>query len=336
MAAKDAQSAQRVPLVAALARIALPFLVILPGLLAMSLPTPHTTVVTSMEDGAIVRTTNIVQPAAEAGRGLIAAKADPSTEKPLYDASGKPVLNYNLATPNILLHYLPAGLLGLALTALLAVLMAGLAANATAFNTIFTYDIYQPCAYKQCEDRVLLAVGRWATIGGVLLSVIASLVINRLHGGIDGVLATILMAVALLNVPVLAAYLLGIFWRRTTGHGAFCGMIAGFAVAVAHYGLSLPTDAASGLRGGWITPLLHYPNAIAQGVWTAMVAFAASLCVTVVVSLATKARKGAELKRLIYSPALHSRNAAAVWWKRPGLLAAAILLLAVALNIIFA
>jgi SSS family solute:Na+ symporter len=336
MAAKDADSARRVPLAAAVARVLLPFLVILPGLMAVSLPTPHTTIMVQIEDGTIIHTTNIVRPAAEAGRGVVAAKADPATGKPILDGNGRPILDYNLATPNVLLHYLPSGLLGLAFTALLAVLMAGVAANATALNTVFTYDLYPRFRRKETEENELLAVGRWVTVGGLLLSVAAAFAVNKLHGGVDGIMATILLGISFLSAPFVAAYLVGIFWKRATGHGAFCGMIAGLAAAVAHHGLTLSVTSSRGLGGGWIAAWHHYPSLLAQSVWTAIAAFVASLLITVLVSLMTRARKEEELVGLVYSLSGRANRPEAAWWKRPETLAAAILLVTVVLNIIFA
>lgn len=336
MAAKNTNAARRVPLVAAFARVLLPFLLILPGLIAVALPTPHTTSIINIEDGAIVHTTNIVQPAAAVGRGVVAAHADAATGKPVRDANGQPVLDYNLATPNVLLHYLPSGLLGLAVTALFAMLMAGIAANTTALNTVFTYDLYQRFRHEETGEKELLAVGRWVTVAGLLLSVAAALAVNKLHGGVDGILAAILMSFSFLGAPVIAAYLVGIFWKRATGHGAFCGMIAGFVAAVAHHGLTLAGTAQPGLHGGWIAVWHSYPSPLVQSLWTAIAAFVASLLVMALVSLFTGARKEEELAGLVYSLTRRPDGQQAAWWKRPEALAAAILLVTIALNIVFA
>jgi SSS family solute:Na+ symporter len=111
-----------------------PFLVILPGLIAISLPTPA---ITGLNTNVMIR-------GQEAGKGLIPVKIDERTGAPELDKDGTPVLDYNLTIPNMLLHYFPSGLLGLGLTALLASFMSGMAGNVTAFNTVWTYDIYSP------------------------------------------------------------------------------------------------------------------------------------------------------------------------------------------------
>jgi len=332
MAAKNVESARRVPLIAAIAKMFLPFLVILPGLLAIGLPTPHTTIVERTENGAIIRTTTVVRPEAEAGIGLVPAKLNPVTGKPMLTAGGEPLLDYDMATPNLLVHFLPTGLLGLGLTALLASLMSGMAANATAFNTVFTYDLYQSHIHKGGSDRHYLAVGRWATVGGILLS------IGTAYAAIDfnNIMDTLQLVFSFVNAPLFATFLLGMFWKRATGHGAFSGLIAGTAAAMLHHGLTLPIEARPGIHGGWIAVLHSYPSDIAQSLWTAIFAFSANFIVTVAVSYCTKAKPEAELVGLVHSLTPKPVRAHGAWWKRPEALAVAILLVAVALNILFA
>ena len=155
MASKNMASARRVPLIAAVPKMVFPFLVILPGLLAIGLPTPHTTTVVKEVNGVIYHETNIVSPQAEQGRGLVPAKINPITGKPMLTASGQPLLDYDMATPNMLLHFFPTGILGLGLTALLASFMSGMAGNVTAFNTVFTYDLYQSYIHPGGTDKHL-------------------------------------------------------------------------------------------------------------------------------------------------------------------------------------
>ena len=137
----------------------------------------------------------------------------------MLDASGQPLLDYDMATPNMLLHYFPTGILGLGLTALLASFMSGMAGNVTAFNTVFTYDLYQSYIHKGGSDRHYMAVGRWATVGGILLSICDRLCGHQLQQH-HGYAAT---GVHFVNAPLFATFLLGMFWKRATGHGAFAG-----------------------------------------------------------------------------------------------------------------
>ena len=142
----------------------------------------------------------------------------------MLDSHGKPETNYDLAIPNMLLHYFPTGMLGLGLTALLASFMSGMAGNVTAFNTVWTYDIYQAYIKTRRQRRALPVDGplrhllRHRHLGG---------------GGLCGDASsttswTLLQLVfAFVNAPLFATFLLGMFWKRTTGHGAFPGLLSG-------------------------------------------------------------------------------------------------------------
>ncbi len=332
MASKDMESARRVPLIAAIPKMFFPFLVILPGLIAIGLQTPHTTTVQHEINGAIYRETDVVPKQVEEGRGLVPAKVNPVTGKPMLDASGKPLLDYDMATPNMLLHYFPTGILGLGLTALLASFMSGMAGNVTAFNTVFTYDLYQSYIHKGAPDRHYLAVGRWATVGGILLSIgTAFAAIN-----FNNIMDTLQLVFSFVNAPLFATFLLGMFWKRATGHGAFAGLISGTAAAMLHHGLTLPIEAHTGIHGGWITVLHHYPSDMAQNFYGAIFAFGINLVVTIVVSLMTKPHPESELVGLVHSLTPKPSHAHLPWWKRPEALGVGILLVAVALNLFFA
>lgn len=327
MAAKDAASAQRAPLIAAALRIFVPLLLILPGLFALSLPTPHTTIVIHNENGAIYHEITVVPPAVEAGQGMVPAQAD-ANGQPVKGADGKPVLDYAMAMPNMLLQFLPSGLLGLGIAALLACLMSGVAASLAACNTVFACDIYQGFLKKDASDKQILKAGRWAAVGGMLLALGAGCAAIRVNHLLDAVV----LVFAVVNAPLFAALLLGALWKRATGHGAFAGLLAGLAAGLLHYGLALPQGEQRGLHGGWIRVLHHPASGMALGLGTAVLAFVASLLVTVVVSLSTEARPEAELAGLVHAP----EPASGAWWKRPEAIAAAVILLAaIAVNLMF-
>jgi len=333
MASKNMESARKVPLIAAVPKMLFPFLVILPGLLAIGLPTPHTTtVIKTMANGAIIHEINVVSPQVEQGRGLVPAKINPVTGKAMLDTNGDPLLDYDMATPNMLLHFFPTGILGLGLTALLASFMSGMAGNVTAFNTVFTYDLYQSYIHKNGSDRHYMAVGRWATVGGILLSIgTAYAAIN-----FNNIMDTLQLVFSFVNAPLFATFLLGMFWKRATGHAAFTGLIVGTATAMIHHGLTLPMLAHPGIHGGWITVLHTYHSDMAQNFWTAIWAFSANFVVTVIVSYCTKARPEAELVGLVHSlTPKPKRPENELWWQRPETLALAVLVGAIALNIFF-
>ncbi|MFC5865602.1 sodium:solute symporter family protein [Acidicapsa dinghuensis] len=331
MASHNMDAARKVPLIAALPKMIFPFLVILPGLLAISIATPHTTTTVSMQGGAIIHETNIVPPEVEQGRGLVPAKVNPVTGKPMLDASGKPLLDYDMATPNMLLHFFPTGILGLGLTALLASFMSGMAGNVTAFNTVFTYDLYQSYIHKNASDKHYLAVGRWATVGGILLSICTAYAAINFNNIMD----TLQLVFSFVNAPLFATFLLGMFWKRTTGDGAFIGLISGTLAAVLHHGLSLPLEAHPGIHGGWIHVLHTYPSDMAQNFYTAIWAFSANLIITILVSLMGKPKPEAELVGLVHSLTPKPDTGHATWWRRPEALAVLLVVLLVVLNIFF-
>jgi SSS family solute:Na+ symporter len=140
---------------------------------------------------------------------------------------------------------------------------------------------------------------------------------------------------AFVNAPLFATFLLGMFWKRATGHGAFTGLVAGTAAAAMHHGLSLPGVATAGFKGGWLGAVVaKYPSEMAQNFWTAIYAWTTCFVVTIVVSMATRPRPDSELQGLVYS--LTERPAdTAVWYRRPGPLGAVALAAALVLNVVF-
>ena len=338
MAAKNEEAARKVPIIAALPKMFFPFLVILPGLIAVSV-TSHMTgsstgtqMTASMSPGSVASTARN-EPLDEAHpHGIIPEKTDPITGKPVFDASGAPVYNYDLAIPVMLLHFFPTGILGLGLTALLASFMSGMAGNVTAFNTVWTYDIYQSYIRKNATDEHYLWMGRVATVGGILLSIGAAYAATSFNNIMDA----LQLIFSMVNAPLFATFLLGMFWKRTTGHAAFTGLLSGTTAALMHHGLTLPEGATPGLHGGWIHVIHHYPSDMAQNFWTAIFSFGINLIVTIVVSLMTRPRPEAELVGLVYSltprPVEHETN----WYQKPAWLAAGVGVLVVLLNLVFA
>ena len=294
MAADSMTAARRTPLLAAFPKMLFPALVILPGMIAIAL---HSS-----------------------SGGLLPVGSD-----------GTP--NYNLAVPVMLAHYLPAGLLGLGLTALMASFMSGMAGNVTAFNTVWTYDIYQSYIKPGQSDKHYLRMGHAATVFGILLSVAAAYATTKFNNIMD----MLQLVFAFVNAPLFATFLLGMFWRRTTGHGAFFGLLTGTAAAAIHHGLVLPQGAASGLKGGFLGAVLHtYPSEMAQNFWTAIFAWSACFVATIAISLVTSRNKSdEELKGLVYSLTPRQQDGRLPWLKRPATLGVIVLGLTAVLNIIF-
>src|SRR5271170_5481866 len=224
MAADSEVSARRVPLIAAIPKMFFPFLVILPGLIAVSV-TSHMASSNPTANAAYASTTaaGAPLPLDEAHpHGIIPVKTDPVSGQAVLNSDGTPVYNYDLAIPVMLLHFFPTGILGLGLTALLASFMSGMAGNVTAFNTVWTYDIYQAYINKRGTDAHYLWMGRMATIGGILLSIAAAYAVTNFNNIMDA----LQLVFSIVNAPLFATFLLGMFWKRTTGHAAFTGLLA--------------------------------------------------------------------------------------------------------------
>jgi SSS family solute:Na+ symporter len=294
MSAESMTAARRTPILAAIPKMLFPGLVILPGMIAIAL---------------------------HASRGgLLPLGAD-----------GTP--NYNLAVPVLLAHYLPSGLLGLGLTALMASFMSGMAGNVTAFNTVWTYDIYQSYIRPGQSDRHYLRMGHSATVVGIGLSVAAAYATTRFNNIMD----MLQLVFAFVNAPLFATFLLGMFWRRATGHGAFFGLLSGTAAAALHHGLTLPRGAMPGLKGAFLGTAWHvYPSEMAQNFWTAIFAWTTCFLATIAISLVTARDKSdAELGGLVYSLTPRQTDGELVWYKRPATLGVIALGLTLVLNIIF-
>jgi SSS family solute:Na+ symporter len=297
MAANSMSAARRTPLIAAFPKMLFPFLVILPGMVALGL----------MQDK----------------HGGFALPTD---------ANGTP--EYNMVIPVMLGHYLPSGLLGLGFTALAAAFMSGMAGNVTAFNTVWTYDLYQSYIAPGKSDKHYLLMGRLATIVGVLVSVGAAYLASKFNN----IMNLLQLVFAFVNAPLFATFLLGMFWRRATGHGAFWGLMSGTALAAIHHGITLPEGNDPGVKGGWLGMVVHhYPSEMAQNFWTAIFAWTGCFLITIAISLATKKnRTDAELKGLVYSLTPKPVPVNEPWYQQPLVLGGAVLAATLALNLIFA
>jgi SSS family solute:Na+ symporter len=236
-----------------------------------------------------------------------------------------------MAMPAMLLHYFPTGMLGLGLTALLASFMSGMAGNVTAFNTVWTYDIYKAYIKREGSDQHYLWVGRLTTLFGTLVSIGAA----YLAAGFNNIMDILQLVFAFVNAPLFATFLLGMFWKRATGHGAFAGLVSGTAAAAIHQGLTLPAGATVGIKGGWLGVQHTYPSEMAQSFWTAIYAWVVCFVVTIVVSLMTRPRPDNELVGLVSSLTPRPDEGHLTWYQKPATLGVVVLLAALVLNIIY-
>jgi SSS family solute:Na+ symporter len=296
MAARSMSAARRTPLIAAVPKMMFPLLVILPGMIAIAL---------THQAGV----TGFALPAKDGG----------------YD--------YDLAVPLMLGHYLPSGVLGLGLTALMASFMSGMAGNVTAFNTVWTYDIYQSYIRPNQPDRHYLRMGHMATVFGIMLSVAAAYVTAQFNNIMD----LLQLVFAFVNAPLFAAFLLGMFWRRATGHGAFFGLVLGTLAAALHHGLTTPVGSMTLIKGGWLGTVLHrYPSEMAQNFWTAIVAWVVCFSMTIAISLFTRPRRtDDELRGLVYSLTPRIKEEGLAWFKEPATFGWIVLAAGAAFYIVF-
>jgi SSS family solute:Na+ symporter len=311
MAANSMRAARRTPLIAAIPKMLFPILVVLPGLIAMAVPS---------RDAPGLRQT-----------GLIPYKVVETSGEIKHDQSGKPELDYDLTVPVLLLNYFPTGILGLGLTALIASFMSGMAGNVTAFNTVWTYDIYQAYIRKDASDAHYLWMGRMATIFGIGASVFAAYIATQFNNIMD----VLQLVFAFVNAPLFATFLLGMFWKRATGHGAFAGLASGTVAAALHHGLTLPIGSGVGVKGGWLGALHTYPSEMAQNFWTAIYAWTTCFVVTILISVLTKPRPDRDLAGLVYSLTDRPKDETLAWYSQPATLACFVLVATLLLNIIF-
>ncbi|MGW7536135.1 sodium:solute symporter family protein [Amycolatopsis sp. NPDC054798] len=289
MASKSMSAARRTPIIGAFPKMLVPFIVIIPGMIA-----------------------GVVVPEYLQDKGLLLA------DKPA--TSG---VTANNALLLLMRDLLPNGILGIAIAGLLASFMAGMAANLSSFNTVFTYDIWQTYVKKDKPDGYYLNLGRKTTVVATVLAIGTAFVASQSAN----ILTYLQDLFSFFNAPLFATFILGMFWKRMTAAAGWTGLVAGTASAITIWALS-QADVLSLAGQG--------TSFVAAGT-----AFAVDIVVSVGVSLATQPKPEAELVGLVYS--LTPRDALkhdatgenAGWYRKPGLLAGIVLVITIVLNIIF-
>nr|WP_225958029.1 sodium:solute symporter family protein [Amycolatopsis lexingtonensis] len=289
MASKSMSAARRTPIIGAFPKMLVPFIVIIPGMIA------------AVSVSEYVKDKQVLLDGGKAESGV----------------------TFNNALLLLMRDLLPNGMLGIAIAGLLASFMAGMAANLSSFNTVFTYDIWQTYVKKDKPDHYYLNLGRVVTSGGTILAIGTAFIASN-SGNILNYLQDLF---SFFNAPLFATFILGMFWKRMTPHAGWSGLLLGTASAVTVWGLS--QAGVLGLTGQGI-------SFVAAGT-----AFVVDIVVSVVVSLATKPKPDEELVGLVYS--LTPRDSLkhddtgenAGWYRKPGLLAGIVLILTIALNAIF-
>ncbi|SPE50108.1 SSS sodium solute transporter superfamily [Verrucomicrobia bacterium] len=359
MAARNMGAARRTPLIAAVPKMLFPALVILPGMIAVALtsmpnkgyriPPPVLSNAAYDKAAAVVKDPGTTDPAAavQAVSTALGAKLNPEKvnalvkecghlsdtqiKDGLYDAVTE--YDYNGVILSLVKKYCPPGMLGLALTALLASFMSGMAGNVTAFNTVWTYDLYQAYFVKNKSDQHYFRMGQAITVVGILLSIACAYFAKRYNNAMD----IIQLVFSFVNAPLFGTFLLGMFWSRCTGTGAFLGLIGGISTSAVVHGFTV----AEG-KGGWLAqalsmnPVYTFPSTMAQNFWLAALAFVACFTLTLVISLLTSRTKtDEELKGLVYSLTPRLKDDEKSWYLRPAALGILLLACCVVLNLIF-
>lgn len=226
--------------------------------------------------------------------------------------------SYDYTLPLMLKEFYPSGMLGVGLAALLASFMSGMAGNVTAFNTVWVFDIYQAYLNKDASDATLLRMSKLATFWGVAVSIGAAYLVMQFNSLMD----YMQLLFSFFNAPIFATFLMGMFWKRATGHGAFVGLASGISAGVLHHVCK-------------VMGVLHYTSDMAAAFYGAITSFTVCLLVTIAVSLRTKPRPEKELVGLVYSLTPKPR-ADMPWYGRPTTAALVVLAVALVLNITFA
>jgi SSS family solute:Na+ symporter len=274
LSARNLSAAQRTPLIGAFPKLFLPFIMVLPGLIAL-----------------------IVIP------GL----------------GGSGDLQFNNAIPQLMNKYLPNGMLGLAITGLMASFMAGVAANISAFNTVVTTDIVEPYIQPDRPDEHYVRLGRYVTIGGILVSISTALIASTYSNLMNYIQALF----SIFNAPLFATFIIGMFWKRMTPAAGIWGLVAGTVAAGGTW---------IGYKAGWF----GFGSDLSESMWGAGLAFVSDAIVTVAVTLRTEPKPVHELQGLVWGMANVDEDKRRLkWWEAPKTLGAIVIGIGAVLTIIF-
>ncbi|MGA9062075.1 MAG: sodium:solute symporter family protein [Terracidiphilus sp.] len=332
LAAHNLRAARMAPIIGSFFKMAVPFIVILPGLLGL--------VLLQNPDGSRRQLVgeDVVAACSRASAGGLQNPATCSAamaKTPLPAAYQQKVLSgapdadlhtYNQALPLMMVRYMGPGLLGLGITALIAGFMSGMAGNVSAFSTVWTYDIYKPLINKRGSDSHYVLVGRLSIIIGVIVSIGAAYLVQQFHGIMDYVQALFSIFVA----PLLATILFGMFWKRATRLAGFLGLLSGivFSASLFVWVKLHPTALAT-------VALSPDAKPMAENVFRALWAFLFATIVIVVVSLLTKPRPVAELGGLVYGATKLPEEEPVPFYKKEWMWASVVVVIFAALNIMF-
>ena len=294
LSANNLRAAKMAPVIGAAFKMAVPFIVILPGLLALA--------VLKNPDGSTMH--------------LVASNIAKVTGQRSYDE----------VLPLMLIRYCGPGLLGLGITALIAGFMSGMAGNVSAFSTVWTYDIYGAFLNKKASDKHYVAMGRWSTVIGMLVSIMTAYLVMNANSIMDYVQALFSFFIA----PLFGTVILGMMWKRATKKGGFYGLLAGTVSSIGMF-IWVHTNASA------LKYIAMSPDAqpMAENLYRALWSWIICVLVTVVVSLMTKATPIAQLSGLVYGATPLPDDGAKNLFEKPLFWAVVVITVFFVLNLIF-
>ena len=299
LSAHNLRAAKMAPVIGAAFKMAVPFIVILPGLLALA--------VLKNPDGSMM---HLVP------EGMAAATGQHS---------------YNEVLPLMLIRYCGPGLLGLGITALVAGFMSGMAGNVSAFSTVWTYDIYGAFMNKKASDKHYVAMGRWSTVIGMLVSIGTAYLVMNAASIMDYVQALFSFFIA----PLFGTVILGMLWKRATHWGGFLGLLAGTASSI---GMWIYTNFGTVEHKAYAlsrVALSGDARPMAENLYRALWSWIICVLVTVVVSLVTKPVPTEQLSGLVYGVTPIPDDGATTIWQKPIFWAIVVIVVFFILNLIF-
>ena len=300
LSANNLRAARMAPIIGAAFKMAVPLIVIVPGLLALA--------VLKNPDGTMMH----LVPAE-------VAKLHPGMH------------SYDEVLPLMLIRYCGPGLLGLGITALVAGFMSGMAGNVSAFSTVWTYDIYGAFFNKKASDSHYVFMGRASTVVGMLISIGTAYLVMNAASIMDYVQALFSFFIA----PLFGTVILGMLWRRATGPGGFWGLLAGTGSSIGMWCYTTFGTAAHKADALAHIALSRDAQPMAENMYRALWSWVICIVVTVVISLMTKARSDEELTGLVYGATVIPHDGSTTIWEKPVFWAVVVATVFFILNLIF-
>lgn len=297
LSAHNLRAAKMAPVIGSAFKMAVPLIVILPGLICLGL----------MSNGHPLF--HLVSDAEAARTGAHA---------------------YDEVLPLMLIRYCGPGLLGLGITALVAGFMSGMAGNVSAFSTVWTYDLYGAYMNKTAGDKHYVFMGRVSTVVGMLISILSAYLLAHASSIMDYVQALFSFFIA----PLFGTVILGMLWKRATNAGGFLGLLAGTLSSIGMFLYTSTGTAAHKAQALAHIALSADAQPMAENMFRALWSWLICVGVTVVVSLMTRPKSDAELDGLVYGATVIPHDGATTLWQKPIFWAGVVTVVFIAINII--